>query len=263
MTEAEWLACADPQPMLEFVRGKASDRKLRLFGVACCRRGLHLLTDERILSAVVSAERYADSQVTDEEQAAMNETAQAATAAAATTYRNQLVAEHLLVTQNVPYDWKQHDPLACSRHCLSDAVSLISAAGRSLDLGQVAHKVSYAVAQAWQDDGSIATDPDDAGVRAAEEMDRIEETELHAQCTLVRDIFGNPLHSPIANPSWLTSTVTNLAQAIYTDRAFDRMPILADALEDAGCTNQDILAHCRQPGEHVRGCWVVDLLLGK
>jgi hypothetical protein len=63
--------------------------------------------------------------------------------------------------------------------------------------------------------------------------------------------------------SWLTSTVTSLAQAIYTDRAFDRLPILADALEDAGCTNQDILAHCRQPGEHVRGCWVVDLLLAK
>ena len=60
-----------------------------------------------------------------------------------------------------------------------------------------------------------------------------------------------------------TSTVINLAQAIYDDRAFDRMPILADALEDAGCDNADILAHCRQPGEHFRGCWVVDLVLGK
>jgi hypothetical protein len=54
-----------------------------------------------------------------------------------------------------------------------------------------------------------------------------------------------------------------LAQSIYTDRAFDRMPILADALEDAGCDNADILNHCRQPGEHVRGCWAVDLILGK
>jgi len=64
-------------------------------------------------------------------------------------------------------------------------------------------------------------------------------------------------------PGWLTSTVTNLAQAIYTDRAFDRLPILADALEDAGCTNQDILAHCRSGGEHARGCWILDLLLAK
>jgi hypothetical protein len=58
-------------------------------------------------------------------------------------------------------------------------------------------------------------------------------------------------------------TVKQLTAAIYDDGAFDRMPILADALEDAGCTSQDILNHCRQPGEHCRGCWVVDLLLGR
>jgi hypothetical protein len=62
---------------------------------------------------------------------------------------------------------------------------------------------------------------------------------------------------------WNESTVTELAQAIYTDRAFDRLPILADALEEAGCTDAAILEHCRGPGPHVRGCWVVDLLLGK
>jgi len=57
--------------------------------------------------------------------------------------------------------------------------------------------------------------------------------------------------------------VVKLAESIYDERAFDRMPILADALEEAGCANADILAHCRQPGEHVRGCWAVDLILGK
>jgi hypothetical protein len=80
---------------------------------------------------------------------------------------------------------------------------------------------------------------------------------------ILRDIFGNPFRPVSLDPSWISSTVTSLAQAIYDDHAFDRMPILADALEDAGCTNQDILAHCRGGGEHVRGCWVVDLLLGK
>ncbi len=68
------------------------------------------------------------------------------------------------------------------------------------------------------------------------------------------------------NPDWLAwndATVRNIAKAIYDEQAFDRMPILADALEDAGCDNADILRHCREPGEHVRGCWVVDLLLGK
>jgi hypothetical protein len=79
----------------------------------------------------------------------------------------------------------------------------------------------------------------------------------------VRDIFGNPFRPVTFNPAWRTSNVTALAQAIYDDRAFDRLPILADALEDAGCDRVDILNHCRQPGEHVRGCWVVDLVLGK
>ena len=63
--------------------------------------------------------------------------------------------------------------------------------------------------------------------------------------------------------TWNDGTLSKLAQGIYEGRAFDRLPILADALEDAGCDNADILAHCRNGGEHVRGCWVVDLLLGK
>jgi hypothetical protein len=62
---------------------------------------------------------------------------------------------------------------------------------------------------------------------------------------------------------WNGNTVSKMAQAIYGDRAFEHLPILADALEEAGCTDAAILDHCRQPGEHVRGCWVVDLLLGK
>ncbi len=63
--------------------------------------------------------------------------------------------------------------------------------------------------------------------------------------------------------AWNDGAIPKMAQAIYDDRAFDRLPILADALEDAGCDNQEILDHCRSNGEHVRGCWVVDLILGK
>ncbi len=86
------------------------------------------------------------------------------------------------------------------------------------------------------------------------------------QSNLLRELFGNPFQPICLNPIWQVwhdGAVVKLAISIYTDRAFDRLPILADALEDAGCDNADILAHCRQPGEHVRGCWVVDLLLGK
>ncbi|OAI54355.1 hypothetical protein AYO44_03545 [Planctomycetaceae bacterium SCGC AG-212-F19] len=83
------------------------------------------------------------------------------------------------------------------------------------------------------------------------------------QCAMLRDLFGNPFRPVAIHPAWSTSTVTSLAQGIYDDRAFDRMPILADALEDAGCTSTEILEHCRSGNEHVRGCWVVDLVLGK
>ena len=68
---------------------------------------------------------------------------------------------------------------------------------------------------------------------------------------------------PQRNPAWRTETVLAISRGIRLDNATDRYPILADALEEAGCTNADVLFHCRQPGEHVRGCWVVDLILGK
>jgi hypothetical protein len=83
---------------------------------------------------------------------------------------------------------------------------------------------------------------------------------------ILHDLFGNPFR-PVALDAaclvWNDGTIPKLAQAIYEERAFNRLPILADALEEAGCTDADILGHCRQPGSHVRGCWVVDAILGK
>lgn len=80
---------------------------------------------------------------------------------------------------------------------------------------------------------------------------------------IIRDIFGNPFRPITFNPVWLTSTVKALAQTAYEDRRFDLLPILADALEEAGCDSADILDHCRTFPGHVRGCWVVDQILGK
>jgi hypothetical protein len=88
-------------------------------------------------------------------------------------------------------------------------------------------------------------------------------TEQVTQSRLVREIFGNPFRAVAINQSWLTRNVCALSDGIYEERAFYRLPVLADALEEAGCDNADILNHCRQPGEHVRGCWVVDLVLAK
>jgi hypothetical protein len=90
-----------------------------------------------------------------------------------------------------------------------------------------------------------------------------EDHEQAQQAVLQRDIFGNPFRAVTLDPQWLTSTVLLLARGIYEDRAFDRLPILADALMDAGCDSADILDHLRGPGPHARGCWVLDLILGK
>lgn len=79
---------------------------------------------------------------------------------------------------------------------------------------------------------------------------------------MLLDIFGNPFRPVTFDPACLTTAV-KLAQAIYDDRAFDRLPLLAEALEEEGCVNAEVLEHLRAPGVHVRGCWAVDLLLGK
>jgi hypothetical protein len=90
---------------------------------------------------------------------------------------------------------------------------------------------------------------------------------------LLREVFGDPFATRrkrktdprrgwMFDPSWRTAIAVSLAQQMYDSREFGAMPILADALQDAGCDNDDILSHCREPGEHVRGCWVLDLVLG-
>lgn len=80
---------------------------------------------------------------------------------------------------------------------------------------------------------------------------------------VLRCVFGDTLSAATFDPSWRTEATVGLAAGIYDERAFERLPILADALEEAGCEDEAILSHCREPGVHVRGCWVVDLVLGK
>ena len=93
---------------------------------------------------------------------------------------------------------------------------------------------------------------------------RVEDALAAHHPPLIRDIFGTPSRSRVrAKPTWLTDTVVTLARQMYDSRDFTPVPILADALQDAGCDNADVLDHCRGDGPHVRGCWVVDLLLGK
>ena len=224
MTEEEWLACSDPQAMRLFLerRGHKSNRKLRLFAVACCRRFWSGLRGDRSRAAVETAERYADGLAT------VGELRAAFTAAYAAVddclhfspfSEDQAVAAYLSAARNitesdteVPEEEDTHEV--------------------------VAHAISYAV------DGDLAVS--------------------HLQYPiLLRDIVGNPFRPVSFAPAWRTSTAVALAKQMYESRDFGAMPILADALQDAGCDNADILDHCRGPGPHVRGCWVVDQMLGK
>jgi hypothetical protein len=217
MTETDWLNGPDPIPMLAFLRGKASHRKLRLFACACCRRIWHRLTDERSRKGVEVAERYADGLITHADLKQAWVESSAALQGPIVTHSGQSVAA--VAARNAV------DPL---RSSIAEAVLSAARAGvltqNALDAGKA------------------------------------------AQASLLRDLLANPFRPISTDPSWLLwndHTVKKIAQAIYDDRAFDRMPILADALEEAGCTEQSILDHCRSGGEHVRGCWVMDLLLGK
>jgi hypothetical protein len=113
----------------------------------------------------------------------------------------------------------------------------------------------------------LATNAYYAARRAVEVSLTVAEPEVtnqkEALIALLRDIFGNPF-SPVAfDLSWRTSTVVALAQQMYDSRDFSLMPILGDALQDTGCNSDDILDHCRGDGPHVRGCWVIDLVLAK
>jgi hypothetical protein len=94
-----------------------------------------------------------------------------------------------------------------------------------------------------------------------DQQDAAERTIIHT----LHDIFGPlPFREVLVSPEWLTSDVLALARGIYAEKAFDRMPILADALQDAGCDNDELLSHCRHENwEHVRGCWALELVLGK
>jgi hypothetical protein len=116
------------------------------------------------------------------------------------------------------------------------------------------------------DSAEVAADIADIAEQAEGVWEAAYAAEKSAQAGLLRDIFGNPFRPAKVKRSWLkwnNGTVVKLARSIDDERAFDRLPVLADALEEAGCTDADLLGHLRSRGPHVRGCFPVDLLLGK
>jgi hypothetical protein len=213
MNEAEWLACTDPRVMLDYLRGKASERKLRLFAKACFGRLVSLLPDLRQRRAIEVLERVAEGTLTPLECRGV------------TAEVRQAIPLDDWVAGQPPTDSPHYVALMLYREFCSSSIAI--------------HAVS---ASAGLADGV---------------------SEQHEQVQLMRCIIGNPFRPVAFDSSWRTPQAVALAQQIHDNRAFESLPTLADALQEAGCDNADILAHCRSAGPHVRGCWAVDLILGK
>lgn len=243
MTEGEWLTSTDPKAMLDDSRGNASHRKLRLFACACCRRVWDWL-DEKGRRAIETSERYWDGRASyDDLCIAMSE--------AAGDYFGEFGTHY---PSNAAY-------------CATSVVDIDSYQAAVAAATEVAEAVRCEanVRQTIVPGGSRRT-PDSSG-RTANDGPSAGETarmaECAAQCDLLRDIFRGPRRPIHIRGHWRSASVFYFARTIYEDRAFHVMPMLGDALEEAGCDEIDILNHCRQPGGHVRGCWVIDALLLK
>jgi hypothetical protein len=245
MTEWQWTTWTDVDKLLNFLRGKTSNRKLRLFAAACCQRVRPQIHIEEYQQMVDLAEQFADHDLPVKE------------IAAARSHAYGLYFEAI-----------DHEPRRPNDDWTACAFSAVEAAlGDPREEAYIANEpvlVDAAITTTWR--AVSAAEYVNGPGSAAEPWKTTSIHEMSVQAGLLRDIIGNPFRPVTLVRSWLAwneNTVLRMAQSIYDDRAFDTMPVLGDALEDAGCQNAAILSHCRQPGQHVRGCWVVDLLLEK
>jgi hypothetical protein len=210
MTEQEWLACKSPKPMLEFLEGKASHRKLRLFACACCHHpAVRRLLNKEARALVDVADRFAEGHGAWEDV--------------------------LTAAQRAPKGGVGERPSSPGRRSPASHAERAAQSLAEEDGWEAAWEVMREGANLL---GSSASD-------------------------LLRDIMGNPFRSASLSPGWRTAAVIPKAQAIYEDRSFERLPDLAEALEEAGCDLAELLAHLRAAGPHLRGCWALDLILGK
>ncbi len=223
MNEQQWHSCNNPEEMLKYLTEQANPRKLRLFAIGCCRRIWSQLRDDRCRHAVETAQRFVDGKATAAELAAAE----------------RLVASVARVWGNLG------TPIARATFSLGGAAWATTR--------------SSAWLAAWDALWDARCVARDFIPGTNWERERV----FHAE--LLADLFGNPfqpVHFDAAILKFQDGIVVKMAQAIYEEDRFGDLPILGDALEEAGCRSNAILDHCRSRISHYRGCWVVDLLLG-
>jgi hypothetical protein len=255
MDEQEWLRCDDSIPMLEFLQsgfGAPSDsalheidsrdagnpgalssnalrRKLRLFACACMRRSKVLAVCER-LHAIEISERYADGLV---DKAGLEKAFVAVRKLPEPIPSDADFALSVFGPTNMAWEAR--------------LIEVFLTLGPELNVRTAATKVAELITEC----------------EGAEYLARRGRAERSQQAHLLRDIFGNPFRPVTVDPSRLNDKTRSVARTIYEKGQFANLPRLGRALKkDAGCANRDLLDHCQWPTRHVRGCWVVDLVLG-
>jgi hypothetical protein len=223
ITESEWLKAKTVIDLDLYRSAWKQFRKWRLFGAACSRRAMALTPDARLEVLAACAEEFADGLLTWAEMK------------------------------------KRRRTLATVRKELGDTFGPDEAKHDVLD--------AFDDATGKEAIGALGADQKSRWVFAAVSRPKFDAAcarEEREQVRLARDIFGNPFRPVAFDAAWRTSTAVAIAKGMCESREFGAMPILADALQDAGCDNEDVLQHCRDAKQvHVRGCWVVDLVLGK
>jgi len=286
MTEENWLTSQYPWQMFFALRERhmrrmpdpvsVSDRKQRLFTCACCRQVWQAM-DSRLRAVVETAERFADGEASEEELTAALETADRAVEAiepisGTSSPANAARTAVWTVRREVDIAERASGPALSAEEALErekkspeewerwggEMRNEILAHAAKVNIVEFQSAVHYLFQEIFPN----AKEP-----RFQTPLISGMVTDFHRryarQTELLRCVYGNPFRPIALECAWLTSTVLSLAQQIYDSRDFSPMPILADALQDAGCENDEVLNHCRGEGVHVRGCWVLDRLLGK
>ncbi|HEX4606839.1 MAG TPA: hypothetical protein VH092_01415 [Urbifossiella sp.] len=242
MDEHEWSTSSNWLGLWHAVKwGEEMDRKRRLIANGACRRLLHLITDPRLIRFIELSDARADGEIEgeswdkwdeaeDEARDAANEISQSVTAAAAGVVAGLRNDDHKIGrTLEMVGDVFGYQSAIAARILPHDATC------------EDARRV-------WTDPVFVAGRDEDGGRFLAD---------------VIREVMWNPFRPLVFEPCWRTEAAVSLARGMYESRDFTLTTVLADAIEDAGCADADALAHCRGPGPHVRGCWVVDLVLGK
>ena len=275
MTPEEWECCAEPEKMLAFLRGRASERKLRLFAVACCRRVVsrfaasHHRHEAQGFFAGAGCREGLDVRERHADGLATEEAAAHARGVVGDLFNHfQYDAAHPADVDTVGCQ------LALGALTCDDPSDLIAWAAAAAGYDALARTPDAAVTSLADDYLCGRRDylpprweAEEDAVRAAQTYQAGYSAERVAQLLLLRCLVANPFR-PLSGiePAVLAyndGSARRLAEAIYEGRRLEDLPVLADLLEEAGCVDPDLLGHLRGPGPHVLGCHALDAVLGK